>query len=238
MPKEFDMKKTLLAFFICAGASSAFSQWVVIDPANIVQTTVAAAKAVIAEAYQVKQRLRELDQLSHQDTTMKSNVADEKARLLDLNVVLSNLKTQLEKEGDISKTYQAMYGASTARTPEEFAALLKRRQDTGDVTVKSLSDQSKAIAKSIEASSMQHEDIAASLPNVAGVTEAAQLTASSVGVVIQQMQTNNSTQAVMLQVQAAKDAKQNAEELETKKLRIEYVNKAESILRNSRQSNN
>lgn len=223
------MKKILLAALLGTASLTSYAQWVVTDPANTIQNTITAVKAVVAEAYQVKQRLRELDMLSHLDTSAYSNIAEEKARLTDLSGTLGKLTSQLEKNGDITRTYQAMYGASAAGTPEEFAALLKRRQDAGDAAVLSLSEQSKAVAKSIEASSRQHEEIAASLPNVAGVTEAAQLTASSVGVVIQQMQTANSSQAVMLQVQAAKDAKQNAEEIDAKKMRIDYVNNAEAI---------
>lgn len=221
----------LVALPSFAGLFGGFSgPLVVIDPANIAQTTISAVKAVRAELMRIEQAKREIEMLAKSKIASSFNAEFLIEGLKSLDGVASELRKQLEKQGDINKTLASLYGASNASTPEEFTAILAKRVAAGDAMVQTLMDGSRDISIAMKQAHADHTRILGAMPEVRGVTEAAQLTGQTVGIVVQQMNSLLGVQQIAMQNQAAKDAKDNKEREAADAARAKYLRDSQELL--------
>lgn len=225
------MKKILIAIGIALSCAQASAQWVVVDPTNLIQTTLTAVRAATAEAARIAQAKRELQMLATTDLTSSFNADYLISGLNSLDGSANQLRGLLEKQGDINTTLASMYGASSASTPEEFTALLNKRQAAGDESVTALMDGSKDIGIAMKQANADHDRIVGAIPNVAGVTQAAQLTGQTVGIVVQQMNASLGYQQIQMATQAAKDARENKERQAADQARVDYFNEGAALLK-------
>ena len=161
----------------------------VIDVSNLSQNLITAIEQTTNTITSGKQLIEDMKQTLNTFPIIEQiSKSEELAQLIQLVQAAQGLQGALTSSKNVFDNFGSAFSVSQYTSFEEFVNSVARRKEQGDKSAKSLYDSAKLaedqIAKAFEA----HLGIMTGMPMIEGVTQAAQATTNSVGVVIQQQQ--------------------------------------------------
>lgn len=161
----------------------------VIDVSNLSQNLITAIEQTSATILQGKQYVEDLKQTANTFPIVEQlSKSEELSQLIKLVKAAEGLNGALRSA---KATYDHLGGAfasSQYTSWKDFLADIERRKSIGDKAATSLYDSAKLAEDQVGQAYDAHMMILNKMPIVEGVTQAAQATANSVGVLIQQQQ--------------------------------------------------
>jgi hypothetical protein len=163
MKKYSSWKLSVLTFALLGAATSSYAQWAVIDPTNLIQTTITAGKAIRTEVNTATAAIQNIKQTINLVKSIKninnlSSISDMQKEML-LYSQLKDSDAQLIKSIDdtarFSMDIKAQYGASNGSWQKFFENTTK-----GDfVRAKAMQTRYQNLNQSIETSNARRKDI-------------------------------------------------------------------------------
>lgn len=161
----------------------------VIDFTNLSQNFITAIEQTADTVIQGKQLIEDIKQ-----TMNDFPIVEQLSKSKELAELMQMIKSA-EKLGGALRSAKAThdnFGSAFAISPytnwKDFLSDIERRKSAGDDSAKSLYDSAKLAEDQVSKAYDSHMAIMTKMPIIEGVTQAAQATANSVGVLIQQQQ--------------------------------------------------
>jgi conjugal transfer/entry exclusion protein len=161
----------------------------VIDVTNLSQNLITAIEQTSATILQGKQYIEDLKQTANTFPIVEQlSKSEEMAQLIKLVKAAEGLKGALRSAKATYDNLGGAFATSQYTSWKDFLATIEKRKGVGDKAATSLYDAAKLAEDQVSQAYDAHMMILDKMPIVEGVTQAAQATANSVGVLIQQQQ--------------------------------------------------